>query len=65
LHIAAAPWPDFGGFVASGTCLTPFSVMFVRSAVPCTSIRTSACVIVPVGTGTWLPAAASVAAVNV
>src|SRR4029077_7285389 len=39
--------------------------MLLRSAAPWTSIRTSTCVIVPVGVGTCWPAAASVAALNV
>src|SRR5262245_51590619 len=39
--------------------------MPLRSAVPWTSIRTSTDWIVPVGTGTWLPPAAIVAAFNV
>ena len=61
MHAAWArflPWP----FVTF--CALPLSVIFVRSALPSTSIRTLTDWIVPVGVATCCPAAASVSAVK-
>jgi hypothetical protein len=43
----------------------PLTNTRVTSAVPCTSMSTEAELILPVGTGTWFPPAAIVAALNV
>jgi hypothetical protein len=41
-----------GVAVGAGTWAWPLTLTFVRSAVPCTSIRTLTDLIVPVGNGT-------------
>src|SRR6266498_396758 len=58
-------WSFEVGPPVTGTSGWPLKVMLLRSAVPWTSISTSTDEIVPVGTGTWFPPAAIVAAVKV